>query len=335
MFNKGDFKMENILKFSVITGSIGQVGDRFLSSGYKEETNLEGKLRELKTISDLQGVELCYNITGDESDAAQIKELLNTYNFVVPAVSTPLFSAKTWKYGSLSTSDQKVRKEAVEVAKKTIDFAEGVGAPLVNFWLGQDGFDYCFQVDYAKQWEYLIEGVRECADYKPHIRLTLEPKPREPRNRSLIDSAFTALLLVQDIQRENVGLTIDIGHVLQDKRNMAQAVEIAARYGKLFHLHVNDNYADWDDDMIVGSVHLIEYVEFFFVLRKINYEGWVSVDIFPFRENAFRATEECIEYMKVMDKMVDTLGYNELNNFIQKETDATDVLKHIREKLFS
>ena len=116
---------------------------------------------------------------------------------------------------------------------------------------------------------------------------------------------------------------------------MAQAVEIAARYEKLFHLHVNDNYADWDDDMIVGSVHLVEYVELFFVLRKINYEGWLSVDIFPFRENAFRATEECVEYMKVMDRMVDTLGYNELNNFIQKETDATDVLKHVREKLFS
>lgn len=327
--------MGNTQKFCVITGSIGQVGDRFLSSGYKDETTLEGKLGELKKIPDLQGAELCYNLTGDESNAAEVKELLERYDFVVPAVNAPLFSSKTWKYGSLSSSDPNIRKEAIEVAKKTIDFTEGIGADIVNLWLGQDGFDYCFQTDYAKQWDYLIESLRECADYKPHIKLTLESKPREPRNRSLIDSTATSLLFAQEIQRDNVGLTIDIGHVLQDKRNMAQAVEIAARYEKLFHLHVNDNYADWDDDMIVGSVHLIEYIEFFFVLRKIAYDGWISVDIFPFRENSFRATEECLEYMKIMDKMVDKLGYDQITEFLHKDTDVTDVLKHIRETLFN
>ena len=134
--------MGNARKFCVITGSIGQLGDRFLSSGYKEEATLEGKLRELKKIPDLQGAELCYNLTGDESNADEVNELLKTYNFVVPAVNAPLFSAKTWKYGSLSASDPNVRKEAVTVAKKTIDFTEAVGADIVNLWLGQDGFDY-------------------------------------------------------------------------------------------------------------------------------------------------------------------------------------------------
>lgn len=327
--------MASELKCSVITGSIGKVGDRFLLTGYKGETNLEDKLQELKKIPDLQGVELCYNLIGDESDASQVKTVLAKYDFEVSAVNAPLFSDERWKYGSFTSKDEAIRQEAIKIAKQTIDFAEGVGAPLVNFWLGQEGFDYCLQVDYTKQWEYLIEGVRECADYKPQMKLTLESKPREPRNRSLVDSTSTALLFVQDIQRENVGLTVDIGHVLQDKRNMAQAVEIAARYEKLFHLHVNDNYADWDDDMVVGSVHLIEYVEFFFVLRKIDYAGWVSVDIFPFRENAFRATEESVEYMKIMNKMVDTLGYTQLHDSLQKDTDATEMLKYIREKLFN
>ena len=145
-----------------------------------------------------------------------------------------------------------MRREAVRTAKETIDFAETVGAGIVNLWLGQDGFDYPFQTDYTAQWENMVNGIRACADYKPAVRLALEFKPREPRNRSLIDSASTALLMTREIDRSNVGVTIDNGHVLQGGANMAQAAELCGRAGKLFNLHMNDNYAAWDDDMIAG-----------------------------------------------------------------------------------
>jgi hypothetical protein len=47
--------------------------------------------------------------------------------------------------------------------------------------------------------------------------------------------------------------------------NVAEAAVMLSMYGdKLFHLHFNDNYRFWDDDMIVGSVHFVEYVELLF-----------------------------------------------------------------------
>ena len=43
---------------------------------------------------------------------------------------------------------------------------------------------------------------------------------------------------------------------------MAEAAVLLRTTGKkLFHIHFNDNYRSWDDDMIVGSVHLVEFVE--------------------------------------------------------------------------
>jgi len=42
--------------------------------------------------------------------------------------------------------------------------------------------------------------------------------------------------------------------------NPAEAVYLLASSGKLYHTHFNDNYRDWDHDMIVGSVHLWELV---------------------------------------------------------------------------
>jgi xylose isomerase len=293
----GDMLMGFELNLSIITASLGNLGDRFLSSGYKENIGLEEKLRKISLIEELTGVELCYDPDGEESDAGKVKNLLKTYNLEASVVNAPLSSRERWKFGTFSAMDGKIRKEAIELTKETINFAEGVGASMVNLWQGQDGFDYCFQVDYGKQWEHMIEGIRECADYKPHMMVSLEFKPREPRNRALLNTASTTLLMIQETDRKNVGVTVDNGHVLQHGENMAQVVELCARYGKLFNLHLNDNYAAWDDDMIVGSVHLVEYLELLYVLRKIGYTGWSSIDIFPFREDAFRATEESVKYM--------------------------------------
>jgi sugar phosphate isomerase/epimerase len=322
------------MKYSVITACVGNLGDRFLTSGYKEAVGLEERLKGIAGIKGISGVELCYEPGGEEGNASLVKKLLTANRLKAPIVNAPLVGNKIWKFGSFSAPDAKVRSEALRAAKETIDFAETVGAHIVNFWLGQDGYDYPFQTDYTEQWENMVLGVRSCADYKPAIQLALEFKPREPRNRSLIDSASTALLLTREIDRPNVGVTIDNGHVLQVGANMAQAAELCGRAGRLFNLHLNDNYAAWDDDMIAGSVHLTEYLELLYVLRKINYTGWCSIDIFPFREDAFRATEESVAYLAAYNRWVEKVGMEKIRSLVH-QGDVTEVLRTIRTTLFA
>jgi sugar phosphate isomerase/epimerase len=322
------------LKYCVISVCVGNMADRFLSSGYKERVGLEDRLRGIAGIKGITGVELCYDPGGEEGDAALVRKLLAATHLEAPVVNTPLVGDKQWRYGTFSSADAQVRREAVRVAKETIDFAEAVGAGTVNCWLGQDGFDYPFQADYTEQWENMVNGVRACADYKPSIRFSLEFKPREPRNRSLLDNVSTTLLMTREIDRPNVGVTIDNGHILQIGANMAQAVELCGRAGKLFNLHMNDNYAAWDDDMIAGSVHLSEYLELLYVLRKIGYAQWCSIDIFPLRENGFRATEESVAYLAAYNRWVEKVGMEKIRSLIHGG-DVTEVLRTIRMTLFA
>ena len=42
-----------------------------------------------------------------------------------------------------------MRREAIDLTKRGIDAARAMGADLMTIWLGQDGFDYNFQLDYA------------------------------------------------------------------------------------------------------------------------------------------------------------------------------------------
>ena len=74
---------------------------------------------------------------------------------------------------------------------------------------------------------------------------------------------------------------MDIGHAFVAYENAADAVALFKQNGdKLIHVHMNDNYRLWDDDMMVGSVHFIEYLEFFYRLKRRGYDGWLSVDRF-------------------------------------------------------
>lgn len=321
-----------MIKYGVITGSTGNIGDRYTPNGYKLSSSLEERLEGFSKIEHLKCIEISQDETKDLS-AKELKSLMKLYNLEISAVGLDLTSEPFWKFGSITSKEVNIRKKAADKIKKTIDFSVELEVGMVNVWLGQDGFDYPFQVDYIDQWNFAVESIRECSDYNSNIKLALEPKPREPRNRSYLDTTTTALLLVRDIDRENVGVTIDVGHVLQDGKNMAQSIAYAHLQNKLFNLHINDNYSTWDDDMIVGSVHTIEFIELFYTLKKIGYSGYCSIDIFPFRENSIKATEESVQYMRLFEHLVDVIGIDKLDDCL-KSDDVTKSIKLIRESIF-
>jgi sugar phosphate isomerase/epimerase len=331
-YKKENIIVESGIKYSAITGSLGKIGDRYNLGGYKEDSSLEDRVIALSKVQNLKGIEISEDdIKGLEVEF--VKDLIKRCGLAVSAVGLNLTTDPKWKFGSLVSKDEEIRNQAIAVVKSAIDFASEVGSGLVNIWLGQEGFDYPMQANYFDQWDRMVANIRECADYNPNIKIALEPKPREPRNRCLIDSTATGLLLAMDIDRDNVGVTVDVGHVLIDGKNMAQSIAYAAGHGKLFNLHANDNYSSADDDMIVGSVHMVEFIELFFYLKKINYDKWCSVDIFPYREESISAVDESIRYMTKFEELIDLIGFDKLDACL-KSDNAAESIRLIRESIF-
>ena len=330
--------MSSKIKYSAIIGSLGQTCDRFMKCGYKDpnldKVEFPDVVKNLEKMQVLQGVDLYQAPTGPLSDPDTVNEILTKSGFVASSVLPLVFGERRWQKGSISAADKSVRDEAIRLIKQNIDFnAKLVGNPSVNLWLGQDGFDYPLQTNYTKQWKDLIDAVRELADYNPNIKLTLEGKIREPRNRCLVDTTMTALLICMEVDRENVGVAIDTGHVFYAQQNVAQNIEVAARYGKLFMVHANDNYNLWDDDLIVGSLRLTEYIEMFYSLRKVNYDGFIAVDIFPYREDQYEATRQSVLNMKKYDEIIDRIGFDKLSDVVENG-DPCEMVRVIREAVF-
>lgn len=142
------------------------------------------------------------------------------------------------------------------------------------------------------------EGLKECAKSTPEVKLCLEYKRMEPRARCIPNSASQSLLMVQDVNEPNLGVTLDIGHALLGGENPSQSALMLHDYGKLFHLHMNDNYADWDWDMAAGVNHWWQLVEFCYWLKEIDFDDWLVLDVFPYRHSPAKVSELSIKAMK-------------------------------------
>jgi xylose isomerase len=156
-----------------------------------------------------------------------------------------------------------------------------LGGSMMTLWMGQDGFDYSFQVDYGKLWDFTLEAMAEVADHNKACEISIEYKPNEPRSFSLMPDIGTTLLAINQIGRKNVGVTIDFAHVLYADEMPAYAVALAARSSKLFGVHLNDGYGKRDDGLMVGTVHPVQTIELLYVLDAIKYDRAIYFDTFP------------------------------------------------------
>lgn len=110
----------------------------------------------------------------------------------------------------------------------------------------------------------MVDAFREIADYGPDMKYSIEYKPFEPRNFSMVDSTGMTLLLIKEIDKPNVGCTLDFCHMLMKRDSPAYGLALAASMGKLYGLHMNDGYSQMDSGMIFGSVNIAHAAEFIY-----------------------------------------------------------------------
>lgn len=186
-----------------------------------------------------------------------------------------------YKLGAFTHPDTTVRRAAIDETKRGLDVLAEMGGNLMTLWMGQDGFDYSFQADYARMWDQTIEAMTEVADHNPSIDIALEYKPNEPRAFALMPDAATTLLAIKEIDRPNTGVTLDFAHVLYADEMPAFAAALVARHSRILGVHLNDGYGKWDNGLMVGAVHPIQTVELLVELERIGYDGAIYFDTFP------------------------------------------------------
>ncbi|PZO80917.1 MAG: hypothetical protein DI629_05560 [Mesorhizobium amorphae] len=232
------------------------------------------------TVQGLTDVDLNYpDHVADEPKALAAR--IGDLGLAINGLAMRYYTNPAFKRGAFTNPEESVRREAIELTKRGIDAARAMGSDLMTIWLGQDGFDYNFQLDYAQAWEWEVEGIREVAEHDPECLISIEYKPDEPRAQSLLRDAATTLLAIADAGSPNLGVTMDFAHSLYAGEQPAFAAHLIHRRAKLLGVHLNDAYAKRDDGLMVGAVHLRSTLELLRQIRRDGYEGALYFDTFP------------------------------------------------------
>lgn len=286
----------------------------------------------VKKIPFIEGIELVGTWDIRPDNVKDMKKRLADYGVACSSIIPDTFTDKDFAQGSITSIMPSIRLKATDYLSRMCEIALEIDCKIMNLWLGQDGYDYLLTADYDREREWLREATVKLAQTFPELRFALEYKPKEPRNFSYHARMADTILAAMETGCPNVGVTMDTGHGFVAGENIADAVVMAKRAGnKLFHMHFNDNHGSWDDDMIVGSVHSVVYVELLFWLKKTGYQGWLSMDQYPYRENAVDAISESILWVKKFEAIVDKY-YIEIEKLIALN-DAVETSRFIR-KLF-
>jgi xylose isomerase len=306
------------MRFGAGIWLFGQFVDRYATDAYGPEVSTIEAIERAGQVGDIEVLDINYPFSDPDITVEEVARALEAAGIGAWSV-TPHIYMREFTAGAFTNPDPAVRRRALDICEQGVDAARRLGAPTVKLWPGQDGFDYPFQADYRELWRLELDGVRAVAEMDPDIRVAIEYKTKEPRTHISLATAARTLVGIQQLDRDDVGIVVDLGHSIFAKETPADVLSLVHGLGRLFTIEVNDNWREWDDDLAVGSIHLIETLEFFNEVRKIGWEQPILLDQFPFREDPVEAARSSIQTIRQIDAALDRLDLEALADAQQRQ----------------
>ena len=270
------------MRHAVLTPFFGLLRDRFCE--YQHPLPIADKLRRASEVPGVEGVEVIF--PDEVGEAAQIADQLDRLGLAVAAVNVNLKGDRAFQHGALSSPDAGVRGRAVELLREGTRLARELGAARITCAPLADGYDAVFQSDYRRVWRWMVESIACAASDQPEVMLHLEHKPAEPRVAGLLDTHAKVIRLCQDVALPSVGVTFNVGHAIAGGRLPASAFGDVLQARLPYYIHFCDGTPAWDWDLRAGTHHLWAWAEFLFYLKQDGYNGWLTADTFPVRQDA-------------------------------------------------
>src|SRR5581483_8466577 len=225
-------------RFSANINTFNACADRYVLSGYGERLSVDQMIQAATRVPGLTGVEVVGLWHVNDDNVEQVNRRIHDAGLEVTCVTPDIWAQAKWGKGSFASNDPAIRRAAIQEVKKSMEWAKQMNCEVVDLWFGQDGYDYPFQADFIAGWQRIIEGTIECAEHLPEIKIVIEYKPKEPRTHCFIGTVGNTLLLLQQVNKPNVGAMIDVGHALMAYEDAAESAALLQHFGnKLFYMH--------------------------------------------------------------------------------------------------
>ncbi|MFI6251696.1 sugar phosphate isomerase/epimerase family protein [Streptomyces sp. NPDC051016] len=300
-----------------------------LNSFVSKGVDIETALRQIAATGVVEYVDLNFPEHFQQHTPQQMKQLLDELGLTTNSVAMRF--RDHYLHGEYTNRDPQIRQDALTLTKEGIDATVELGCDLVTIWLGFDGFDYTFQKDYAQSIDLVVSAFQELADYRSDVRLSIEYKPYEERVHALISNVGMTLHVLNQVDRQNVGATLDFCHMLMAGDQPAMGASILLAQDKLWGVQLNDGNNAVDDGLMAGSIHPYETAEFLYYLLRYDYQGVIYFDTFPRREEPLAEVLANVESVERLLSKVKGHGVDAITEVVKTQDGVAS--QHLRNAL--
>lgn len=254
-------KQLEAFQVAIPSWALGTGGTRFgRFSGVGEPRSLEEKIEDVGLLHALNrssgsiSLHIPWDIPGETQP---IIDLATSLDLKFDAVNSNTFQDQkdqelSYKFGSLSHVDAKVRKQAVEHNIEVIKYGVNLGSKALSIWLS-DGSCFPGQSNFVKAFQNTLESLQEIYAALPDDwKVYVEYKAYEPNFYSTVIQDWGSSLLFCQKLGPKADVLVDLGHHLPNA-NIEQIVATLMMEGRLAGFHFNDSKYG-DDDLTVGAI---------------------------------------------------------------------------------
>ncbi len=240
------------------------------------------------------------HLKGYETALDSLGEQLNHFNLEVPMIS-PYFDF---------TSTKSKWDKSVILGEQSLQLAKVMNCSLIRCFTGQVGSDFVTE----KQRNACVDALQILADKGRDLGIKLAI---ETHIDTLADKVHSTKQLIEDINRENVGINLDIFNLYENENGMSIMEMINELYPMTIHVHAKNaeknvgrispfNFVMQKGRRVGGIRNLNEgdlnYDKIIFDLLKRDYSSYFSVECFETMRNPIRVAKDEIEYLRKAKK---------------------------------
>lgn len=253
-------KLEDF-QVAIPSWALGAGGTRFGRFSFAgEPSNLIEKLDDIGIINSLTQTAgaVSLHIPWDiPEDYNAVKEKAHSHGIKFDAMNSNTFqdqknSKESYKYGSLSNTNDAAREQAIQQNIDVIKIGEKLGSKSLTVWLA-DGASFPGQSNFQSALSNTEDSLKKIYSNLPDDwKLLIEYKPYEPNFYSTVIQDWGTSFMLANACGDKAYTLVDLGHHLPNT-NIEQIVSTLMLKGKLGGFHFNDSKYG-DDDLTVGSI---------------------------------------------------------------------------------
>ncbi|HEY3242295.1 MAG TPA: sugar phosphate isomerase/epimerase family protein [Phycisphaerae bacterium] len=232
----------------------------------------------------------------DTSDAqiTQIRRWLGEAGLTISNVNAFMMNKigdprQPYWHPSWIEADPEYRAVRAEHTVRALTMAKKLGAPSITT---EPGGPLEGDMEWERGLDIFVKGLKAALRHaeREGVMLLVEPEPG-----LLIENPWQFEQLAERIDSPAFGLNFDIGHFYCVDAPLPQTVQRLAKWTR--HYHLEDIAASRVHQHLVPGTGAIDFKSTLDAIRTSGYEGWITVELYPFLEDPDAAGRAALAHL--------------------------------------